>query len=201
MIPVFEAERHPRCGSPYPLAYSRDKGGIPQEGGLVRFGWDETGLYISADLEDSCIIVQNRQDEQLHYEHGDVFELFVKPLNEPYYWEMYAVPSGNKATLFFPRNRAGKGLNDFLHGHAFRSLEVSVEETDKGWNARMFVPAAQLTALGAGWGDGTDWTVFCGRYNYNSEDLADPELSMAPPLSATNYHLTDEYARLRLLGE
>ncbi|RKX46084.1 MAG: hypothetical protein DRP64_03765 [Verrucomicrobia bacterium] len=201
MIPVFEAERHPRCGSPYPLAYSRDKRGIPQEGGLVRFGWDETGLYVYADLEDSHIIVQNRQDEQLHYEHGDVFELFVKPRTEPYYWEMYAVPSGNKSTLFFPRNRAGKGLNDFLHGHGFQSLKVSVKQSSKGWNAQMFVPAAQLTALGAGWGDGTEWTVFCGRYNYNSEDLADPELSMAPPLSATNYHLTDEYARLRLLGE
>jgi hypothetical protein len=85
-----------------------------------------------------------------------------------------------------------------LTNHDFRTLEVSVEETGNGWNARMFVPASQLIALGAGWGDGTEWTVFCGRYNYNSEDLADPELSMVPALSATNYHLTDEYARLLL---
>jgi len=199
--PVFDAGRYPNFGVPYCLAYSRHKGGSPKENGEVSFGWNETGLYVFAELEDSCIIAQNRQDEQLHYEHGDVFELFVKPRTEPYYWEMYAVPSGNKSTLFFPRDRTGMELNDFLNGHDFHSLEVSVEETANGWNARMFVPATQLTALGAGWGDGSEWTVFCGRYNYYSEDLADPELSMAPPLSATNYHLTDEYARLRLLGE
>jgi len=65
----------------------------------------------------------------------------------------------------------------------------------------MFVPSAQLTALGAGWGDDTEWTVFCGRYNYSSEDLEDPELSMAPALSATDYHLTAEYARLVLTDQ
>ena len=213
MTPVFEVAQHPHFSSPYPLAYSRDKGGAPQEGGQVRFAWNDAGLYVSAELEDSCIIAQNRQDEQLHYEH--VFELFVKPANEAYYWEMYATPNGNKSTLFFPSDRSGMELNDFLHGHAFNALEVGstdglstfqgLENKEDegsaffhGWNTQMFVPVAQLTALGAGWGDGTEWTVFCGRYNYNSEDLADPELSMAPPLSATNYHLTHEYACLTL---
>jgi hypothetical protein len=199
MNPVFEAARYPDYGSAYPFAYSKDCEGIPQEGATVRFAWDETGLHVSAELEDSNLVVLNRADEQLHYETGDVFELFVKPLNNSYYWEMYATPSGNKSTLFFPRDRTGMELDDFLHGHDFQSLEVSVEKTSNGWSAQMFVPAAQLTALGAGWGDGTEWTVFCGRYNYNSEDLSAPELSMAPPLSATNYHLTNEYAHLKLL--
>ena len=77
-----------------------------------------------------------------------MFELFVKPLNEAYYWEMYAIPFGNKSTLFFPRDRTGMELNDFLRGHDFYGLEVYVEETASGWNARMFVPMKQLTALG-----------------------------------------------------
>ncbi len=67
------------------------------------------------------------------------------------------------------------------------------------WKAEMWVPAEQLTALGAAWGPGAEWTLFCGRYNYNNEQLADPELSMAPALSATDYHLTAEYASLRFL--
>ena len=200
MRPLFEAARFPAFGNPCSMAYSTDRDGAPLEGGAVRFSWDEKGLYVFAELEDSNLIALNRQDEQLHFETGDVFELFVKPLNDAYYWEMYAIPSGNKSTLFFPRDRSGMELNDFLHGHDFQSLEVSVEETSSGWSAHLFVPVSQLTALGAGWGAGLEWTVFCGRYNYNSEDLADPELSMAPPLSATNYHLTDEYAHLKLCG-
>ena len=197
---IFEAASSPQFGPAYALAYSRDRLGVPQESGQVCFRWDAVGLYVFAELEDSCIVAKNRKDEQLHYMHGDVFELFLKPKDEDYYWEMYAVPSGNKSTLFFPSDRSELELNDFLQGHRFRGLEVAIEDSAVGWNARMFVPADQLTALGAGWGDGTEWTVLCGRYNYSSTDLADPELSMAPALSSTNYHLTAEYARLKFCG-
>lgn len=215
MRPVFEAARHPAFGPAYLFSYSTDCEGAPKEGATVRFAWDESGLYVSAELEDSFLIQKNRDDEQLHYETGDLFELFVKPLNDTYYWEMYSTPFGNKTTLFFPRDRDGLTLDDFLNAHDFQCLEVTsiefskpwknnrveAQPPSKGWKTQLFVPAAQLTALGAGWGDGTEWTVFCGRYNYNSEDLVDPELSMAPALSATNYHLTNEYARLTLNGE
>lgn len=198
MRPIFEAARFPAYGPSYPFAYSTDCDGTPQERASVRFAWDESGLHVAAELEDSCLIAINRKDEQLHYECGDVLELFVKPLNEPYKWEMYATPFGNKSTLFFPAWPSELTSMEGLLDHDFRGLEISVETTPGGWNARMFVPASQLTALGAGWGDGTEWTVFCGRYNCNSEDLADPELSMTPALSATNYHLIDEYAQLKL---
>jgi hypothetical protein len=192
MTPIEQAES-------YGFAYSLDRNGLPAEGASVRFGWSESGLHVFAELEDSFIVAQNTCDEQLHYEYGDVFELFVKPLAQPYKWEMYATPLGNKSTLFFPNWPTALTPCECMNNHRFRGLEVSVDETSMGWNAHMFVPATQLTALGAGWGDDTKWTVFCGRYNYNSEDLADPEFSMAPALSTTNYHLTDEYARLSLL--
>jgi len=181
----------------YPLAFSADRTGAPSEGGSVGFAWNEAGFHVAAELEDSMLVSENRRDEQLHYEFGDVFELFIKPANDTYYWEMYATPFGNKTTLFFPREREGMDTDDFLNAHGFHGLEVAAEKTSKGWNAQMWVPAEQLTALGAGWGPGSQWRVFCGRYNYNHPDLKDPELSMVPPLSATNYHLVGEYATLR----
>jgi hypothetical protein len=183
----------------YALAYSTDREGTPDEKARVQFGWNEAGLQVFAELEDSHIIACNPQDEQLHYEHGDVLELFVKPLEHAYKWEMYATPTGNKSTLFFPESPANMTPLENLTHHKFRDLEVTAKQTSIGWNTHLFVPVAQLTALGAGWGDGTEWTVFCGRYNYHSTALTNPELSMFPPLSATNYHLTEEYARLSLL--
>ncbi|QHI69132.1 DOMON domain-containing protein [Tichowtungia aerotolerans] len=215
MRPVFNAARYPQFGPAYPFAFSSDRDGCPQEGASVRFAWNESGLFVQAELEDSVLIQKNRQNEQFHYQSGDVFELFVKPLNEFYCWEMYATPFGNRTTIFFPQNCEGMTLDQFLKDHPFQGLEVTSTEFSKprensrveaqppsrGWKTQMFVPIAQLTALGAGWGDGTEWTVFCGRYNYNSDDLSDPELSMAPALSATNYHLVDEYARLKLCAE
>jgi hypothetical protein len=112
---------------------------------------------------------------------------------------MYATPFEHKTTLFFPREREGMVLDQFLHAHNFQQLRVAATETPNGWQAEMWVPAEQLTALGATWGIGSDWTLFCGRYNYNNPELTDPELSMCPALSATNYHLTQEYAALHFL--
>jgi len=181
----------------YQLAYSSDIGGLPREGADVRFAWNPQGLYVHAMLEDSFVVATDRRNEQLHFKSGDVFELFVKPLDDDYYWEMYATPFGNRSTLFFPREREGMTVNDFLTQHAYHALDVSADMTSTGWQANMFVPASQLTAAGADWGAETQWTVLCGRYNYNNEALEDPELSMLPPVSKTNYHLTAEYAILK----
>jgi len=183
---------------PHDFAYSTDVGGLPVEGARVRFAWNEQGLFVYAELEDYFLVSNDRRDEQLHFETGDVFELFVKPPDDDYYWEMYATPFGNKSTLFFPRERTGMEVENFLRDHSFHGLEVSAEITKSGWSANMFIPAEQLTALGAAWGEGAEWTVLCGRYNYNNTALEDPELSMWPPVSKTNYHLTTEYALLKL---
>ncbi len=184
----------------YPFAFSTDRDGTPVEGAEVWFAWNKDGLYVGAALEDSFLVAQNRHDEELHFESGDVLELFAKPADDTYCWEMYATPFGNKTTLFFPREREGMVLDQFLHAHDFHDLQVAAAETATGWKAEMWVPVEQLQAFGASWGPGSEWNIFCGRYNYNNSELADPELSMAPALSATNYHLTNEYATLCFLG-
>lgn len=197
MRSVFEVACYPDFGPIYPFSYSKDREGRPVEGATVRFAWSEKGLYAFAELEDSNLIQHCRSDEHIHYRTGDVLELLVQPLGGSHKWEMYATPFGNKSTLFFPDLPTRLSPEEALTKHAFRDLEVSVEITSKGWNARMFVPKSQLSALGAEWGAGAQWIAFCGRYNYNNEDLVDPELSMVPAVSTSNYHLVDEYALLR----
>lgn len=183
----------------YELVCSSVPNSYPVEKGVVQFAWNERGLYVVAKLADSCMVAQNLRDEQLHNQFGDVFELFVKPLNDSYYWEMYATPNGNKSTLFFPRERKGMTTVDFLNVHTFRGLEVHVMKRPDGWDAELFIPVGQLNAFGASWGVCSTWTAFCGRYNYSNEAITDPELSMTPPLSEVNYHLTEEYAEIRFL--
>jgi len=149
MRPVFEAGKYPQFGPAYPFAYSADRTGAPREGATVRFAWDESGLYISAELEDSFLVALNRDDQQLHYQTGDVFELFVKPLNDSYYWEMYATPHGNRTTLFFPRERKGMTVDDFLNAHDFQCLEVTSTEFSRPWkNKTVEAPAFAKASAG-----------------------------------------------------
>lgn len=193
----------------YRLGFSRDKEGAPKESAEVKFAWNEQGLYMAARLDDSDLIANNDQDEQLHFRFGDTLELFIKPKNDSYCWEMYATPRGNKTTLFFFRSVGNKVFTDSLTGHDFHDLKVGVTtqgtlndpgSPDQGWTAEMWVPVNQLTHFGEAWGSGTNWTVLCGRYNYGKK-FEVPELSMMPPLSKTQFHLSGEYAELRFLTE
>lgn len=190
----------------YPLTFSLDREGTVTAAGEVKFAWNKHGLYLAARMADTDLIANLDQDEQLHQRSGDTLELFVKPKNDSYYWEMYVTPRGNKTTLFWFRSISRKTFTDPLTGHAFHELRVGAQadgtvnestDTDIGWTAEMWVPASQLTHFEEPWGPDGNWTVFVGRYNYSS-GLADPELSMFPPLSETRFHFTDEYAGLVL---
>jgi len=89
----------------YRLGLSADKSteGLElKEGGEVRFAWDDNYLYLAASFEDSDVVAEGKEDGLHHYKLGDLCELFLKPENKSWYWELYVTPRGNKTTFFFP---------------------------------------------------------------------------------------------------
>ena len=191
----------------YTLSFSKDKTGKPKETASVKLAWNKQGLYLAVQLEDSDLLAYDDRDEEMHFKYGDALELFVKPRDNSYYWEMYVTPRSNKTTIFIFRSISNKFFTDPLKGHDFRDLKVcavtqgslnDISDSDKDWTAEMWVPASYMKHFKEPWGPNGNWTVFCGRYNY-TKDLDHPELSMYPPISKTNYHLTKEYALLQFL--
>lgn len=182
------------------MSLSKDKicaGQELKESGSVKFAWDDKYFYLAADLKDSDIIVQGDKDEMHHYNYGDVCELFLKPKNYSYYWELYVTPAGNKNSFFYP-SKGYLGLPDCLDKYSCK-LKVSSQcngtlnnwqDRDIGWTAEMAMPIKDLEAFGYKFGTGQDWTILVGRYNY-SKYLENKELSMAPQLPVTSYHLTE----------
>jgi hypothetical protein len=192
----------------YPLHLSKDKIAAGQklnETGEVRFAWDDNFFYAAASFQDSDIVAQGKKDNMHHYRYGDLCELFLKPSNENYYWELYVTPAGKKTSFFYP----SKGyldlpscLEDYHCG-----LKVAAnckgtlnnwQDRDEGWTAEMAMPIRDLEAFGAKFVEGTDWRIFVGRYNY-SRYLLDKELSMTPQILKTDYHSHEEYAVLELV--
>jgi hypothetical protein len=191
----------------YPLQMSRDKiaqGLEFQEPGYVRLAWDSNFLYIGLELTDSDIVAEGTADNLQHYNLGDVGEVFLKPVDETWYWELYVTPAGRNSTFWFP-GRGRLGLPSCFEAHHF-NLKVAAQcdgtlndwhDRDREWTAEMAVPLSELTARGEKFGPGSRWRILVARYNYTRySKYTGPELSMVPQLSQTNYHLVDEYADL-----
>lgn len=176
------------------------------EGGKVRVAWDDTNLYVAIDFVDSDIVAEGNEDQLHHYKLGDLAEVFVKPADQTWYWELYATPGGKKTTFFFPsKGRMGLPSNfeyQFQKGQLRVAAQVNgtvndYSDKDTNWTAEFAIPISELTSRGEKFGPDSEWTIFVGRYNYNYY-LEAVELSMSPALSRTSYHLTDEYAKLVL---
>lgn len=192
----------------YPLYLSKDKvdaGQILHESGFVKFAWNDENFYLAADFCDSDIIAQGLEDEMHHYKYGDVCELFLKPANENYYWELYVTPAGKKSSFFYP-SKGYLGLPNCLKEYSC-GLKVATErngvlnnwqDNDTGWTAEMAMPIKDLEAFGCEFGPNKKWKILVGRYNY-SRCLESVELSMIPQLSISSFHKHKEYTDIEII--
>lgn len=178
-----------------------------EDAGSVRFAWDEQYFYMAVECADKDLQAHGKEDGMHHYQYGDVAELFLKPENSTWYWEMYVTPAG-KQTRFFIPGRGLLGMQDLLQSDNILKTAAQVDgtlndwkDTDHGWTGEMAVPLSELTRLGDRFDPQTPWRVFVGRYNYTRYRrlMTGPELSSAPRLPEANWHLLEGYAHLKLV--
>lgn len=175
-----------------------------REKGECRLLWDKDNLYVAASFVDSDLYAYGKEDHQHHYAMGDVFEVFIKPVDESYYWELYVTPLGHKTAFFFPGRGARIGV-----AMALEPIDIKVaahvdgsvnnwHDRDRVWTAEMAIPRKELEKYGAKFGPGTKWLIFLARYNY-SRYLPVTELSSYPAQAQVpNFHIHEEYASLKL---
>ncbi len=179
---------------------------VPVETGDVRYAWDDTYFYVAARFADSDLVAEGEKDGLPQFQLGDLLEVFLKPANDTYYWELYATPLNKKTRYWFP----GRGRLGLPSCFADKDVGMVVAAQNRGtvndwrdrdveWTVEMAIPRAELTAYGAKFGPGEPWLVLAARYNY-SRWLArqGPELSAGVPLDQVNYHLQEQYAKLVL---
>ena len=188
----------------YPMSLGGDAvadGKTLQEGGTVKFLWDDQYLYMGVEFQDSDVVAEGEEDGLHHYSLGDLAELFLWPEDQTWYWELYVTPRSKQTTFFFPSGgRLGlpSGFKEGFRMNVGAKVDGTLNDwtdRDRKWTAEMAVPVKDLTARGEKWGPGAAWRVLVGRYNY-SRYLLNTELTMMPKLSKTNFHLRKEYGRL-----
>ncbi len=175
-----------------------------REAGETKLAWDENYLYVGIKFYDSDIVQENNEDQQHHYQRGDTLEVFLKPEKSTWYWEIYTTPNARK-TVFWYTGRGSAGLpsgfepgmnlDEVLVGARVNGTLNNWQDKDEYWTAEIAIPIKGLTAHGDSFGPGSEWKILIARYNF-SRYLPWKELSMAPQLSMTNYHLLEEFAIL-----
>ncbi|MDP7135281.1 MAG: sugar-binding protein, partial [Planctomycetota bacterium] len=89
-------------------AFDKRNKDTPQEPGTVQFAWDDKNLYMAVKFVDTDIVAEGKEDQLHHYKMGDLAELFLKPEDSTWYWELYVTPHGKKTSFWFPgRGRFG----------------------------------------------------------------------------------------------
>ena len=192
----------------YPLRIKREDekaGKVLQEGGTAKLAWDKEYFYVGVEFTDTDIVAEGNEDQLHHYNMGDVLEVFLKPVDNTWYWELYATPKGKKTNFFLPgRGRLWLDSNtNYICG-----LKVAAkcngtlnqwEDKDKSWTAEMAMPIKDLTARGEKFTPDAKWIILVARYNY-SRYLTAKEFSTAPQLvnPLYGYHSHETYGELRL---
>jgi hypothetical protein len=182
-----------------------EKEEILQAPGEIRLLWDDQYLYIGATFCDDDIVAEGKNDQDHHYKLGDLCEVFLKSDSFTWYWELYGTPLGKKTSFWFPgRGRLGlPSMKDYRCGLMVAARVHGTlndwRDKDEYWSVELAMPIKDLIALGGTFGPESDWRILIARYNYSRYlDCQGPQYSMVPQLSAVNYHLIDEYARLKL---
>lgn len=188
----------------YSKAKRKNVGTQLRNPGYVQFLWDDNNLYVAAMMEDGDVVAEGEADQTHLYRLGDTIEVFLKPKDKNYYWEIYGTPNLKKSVFFYPsRGRL------FVPSCAVHPVDVTVaaevygtlnnyEDQDKGWSLIIAIPIEMLERKGYAFRPGQEWTVLVARQNY-SADLPAKELSVHTPLSIVDFHLYEEYGDLILL--
>ena len=177
------------------------------EPGRVKVLWDEKYLYVGFDFSDQDILDQGKADQTLLYQQSDTAEVFLKPMNQTWYWEMFVTPNNHSTSIFFP----GRGWNELA---AIVSKEPAVKgmrhaafskgtvnnpwDQDKRWTAEIAIPRAEINMKGEKLDPEVPWLIFFARCNFGRY-LPWKENSAYPSLEKCDHHVHEDYARLKMV--
>ncbi len=176
------------------------------EKGTVKIVYDDKNIYFAFELEDKDILAEGNGVQLHHYRLGDTAEIFLKPLNETWYWELYVTPHSQQ-TSFRYDGRGVMGLpssfstTPMLPGMKSVSTYVGTLnnswDEDTKWYSEVVIPLDELTQRGVKLDDKTPWLVFFGRYNYG-RSMPLYENSVVPKMNRLNHHSYEEFGLLKL---
>lgn len=166
-----------------------DAGRILSEQGTVRFFYADGTLYLAGEFDDSIIVTSGKKDGDDLY-HGDCCEVFIKPVGQPFYWEIWVSPAGLRSVVKWRKKDDLELQGHLLAGREVQAATRIVEGS--GWMVEAALPLPDIPGL-----EQETWEILIARQNYD-ESLSKKtrELSSFPRLLKSSFHRHEEYFKL-----
>jgi hypothetical protein len=174
--------------------------------------WDDTNLYIAAEVQDPDVWGTMTQKGSHLYEENN-FEVFLDWQNNARdYWELEVNPLNTTWDLQLNRP-LGEGGGP-MPGKALAGLHTAVDvrgtlnnpaDRDEGWTVEIVIPFASLATDQHVPRDGEtwrmllcriEWSLFSSKGQYTRVPAGDQYWAWVPT-GAIAYHLPDKYGQLR----
>ncbi len=167
--------------------------------GSVRMGWSETALLVYAELEDEDIFNPLTELNALSFKQGDVFEIFLRPVDQPAYFEFHVTPQNQKLQLRFPTAEAVAELRaakaeipkEWKIYDWILHTRVEVCPCPSKWRVFAEMPFDRVAETRRP-GPGSQWLFSFSRYDYTRGKEA-PVLSSSSPHRVVDFHRQPEW--------
>ena len=167
----------------------------------VRCGWTAEALLVFAVLDDDDIFNPVEDFNTPAFQHGDVFEMFLRPAGQAAYYEFHVSPRNQRfqlripsaAAFAAPRAAAGVPPAWLVRDWQIGS-RVQVDAAKGRWRVLATIPLARVAENGLPVA-GKAWRFSFSRYDYTQGQAA-PVLSSTSPHRQPSFHRQQEWGTL-----
>lgn len=168
--------------------------------GVGRTGWRDSSLLVFAELTDGDIFSRATTLNQKTWELGDVFEIFLRPVNQVAYAEFHVTPNNQRLQLRIPNEpalraaqRSGVFERFFVTGDVIRTSTWVLPEA-RLWCIYAEIPAAAVCEKPAPL-PGQEWLFSFSRYDYTRGRSA-PVISSSSQHQIADFHRQQDWGKL-----
>jgi hypothetical protein len=166
----------------------------------IKVGWRDGSLLVHAVLDDDDIFNSVIEFNEPAYMKGDVFEMFLRPVDQDPYFEIHVSPVNQKFQVRFPSAAAFQGRPqgslppEWMIRNRVIESRVLVEPEQKRWRVLAKVPFDMIAEKSTPT-VGSKWLFSFSRYDY-TRGAEDPVYSSTSPHMKLSYHIQADWGTL-----
>lgn len=165
----------------------------------IRTGWRNGELAVYAVLKDDDIFNPATKLNEFGFMVGDVFEMFLRPVDQDPYFEFHVSPENQKLQIRFPsaevlRQRKGPPDERWFISDRQIGSQVLLEPVLKQWRVLARIPF-DMVAEKSETQPGSRWLFSFSRYDY-TRGQNQPVYSSTSPHVKLSFHIQEDWGTL-----